>query len=398
MIEKLLQENIQEFIRQHANDDEQKLLLRQQTIFDVPASAIAWQIAGRRKAKIKIPLYYNTVNIVYPPGVNLEQSSSEQTAAFKASVLSEQSSATNSIIDLTGGFGIDSYFFSKKFDRITYVEPNSELLDYAKHNHTELGGKNIRHVNSTAEEFLKSLTDTVDCFYIDPSRRSASNNKVFKLSDCEPNVVTLLPEIFRRANYLMIKAAPLLDVQQALRELIFVKHVWVVSVSNEVKELLLLCEKDYKEQATITAVNLDSDQPTFTFQLADEQKAKALFSNPLAYLYEPNGSILKAGAFKSVAEKFALSKLHANTHLYTSDALINDFPGRIFKTEVLLKADAKAAASYFPDRKVNVITRNYPLSPDELKKKLKLQDGGEQYLIACSGEKQKFLIAASRLK
>lgn len=398
MIQKLLQKRVQEFIRQHANDDEQKLLLRQQTIFDVPASAIAWQIAGRRKAKIKIPIYYNTANIVYPPGVNLEQSSSEQTAAFKASVLSEQSSATSSLIDLTGGFGIDSYFFSKKFDRVTYVEPNSELLDYAKHNHSELGCKNIRHLNSTAEEFLESLTEAVDCFYIDPSRRSSSNNKVFKLSDCEPNVITLLPGIFKRANYLMIKAAPLLDVQQALRELIFVKHVWVVSVSNEVKELLLLCEKDYKEQATITAVNLESGHQPFTFQLADEQKTQALFSNPLAYLYEPNGSILKAGAFKSVAEKFALSKLHANTHLYTSDALINDFPGRIFKTEALLKADAKAVASYFPDRKVNVITRNYPLSPDELKKKLKLQDGGEQYLIACSGEKQKFLIAASRLK
>jgi 16S rRNA G966 N2-methylase RsmD len=398
MIEQLLQQNVQKFIEQHAQEDEQQLLLKHKIIFDIQASTIVWQISGRKKAKTKIPLYFTTPNILYPPGINLEQSSSEETATFKAFVLSNALISNDTLIDLTGGFGIDSLFFSKIFKRINYIEPNAELLKYAKHNHQVLGADNIEYSNSTSEDFLNSFTGQADCFFIDPSRRTTSNQKVFKLDDCEPNVVKLLSQIFEHSKTLLVKVAPLLDLQQGLLELKTVKNIWVVSVKNEVKELLFLCEKDFQGDPVTTAVNLSSDHETFSFKLSDEKSTQAEFSDPLIYTYEPNASILKAGAFKTIAKRFSLHKLHPSTHLYTSERLINSFPGRIFKTKALLKADVKSAASHFPDGKANVITRNYPLTPDELKKKLKLQDGGDKYLIGCSGEKQKFLIAAERLK
>lgn len=398
MIEQLLQKNVQDFIEQHAQDDEQQLLLKHKIIFDLPASIIAWQISGRKKARTKIPLYFNTPNIVYPPGINLEQSSSEETAIFKTSVLSGAINSGDTLIDLTGGFGIDSLFFSRVFHQVKYIESNAELIEYSRHNHQVLGAQNIEHIHSTAEDFLSSFTGQTDCFFIDPSRRTTSNQKVFKLADCEPNVVGLLPQIFEHSKNLLVKAAPLLDLQQGLLELKTVKHVWVISVKNEVKELLFLCEKDFQADAVITAVNLSSDHEVFSFKIAEEKITQAELSDPLIYLYEPNASILKAGAFKTIAWRFSLHKLHPSTHLYTSEQLINNFPGRIFKTEALLKADAKSAVIYFPDGKANVITRNYPLTPDELKKKLKLHDGGDDYLIGCSGQRQKFLIAASRIK
>lgn len=397
MITRLLQRNVQDFIEQHAQDDEQQLVLKHKTVFDVSVSLIAWQLSGKRKAKIKLPLYYTTKDIVYPPGINLEQSSSQQTAEFKASVLADIVTGKNSLIDLTGGFGIDSFFFSNVFQSIKYIEPNAALIAYTKHNHEVLNAKNILYNNTTAQEFLLTNKDSTDCVFIDPSRRAAAQ-KLVKLSDCEPDVIKLLPEIFNITSFLLIKTSPLLDIKQGIQELKSVRVVWVVSVENECKELLFLCEKDYAGEALIHAINLDTVQENFSFTLTEEKNSQPEFSEPLVYLYEPNASILKAGAFKQVGVKFSLNKLHSSTHLYTSKHLIEKFPGRIFKVTEILKSDPKVVASVFPSGKANVITRNYPLSPDELKKKLKLKDGGEDYLIGCSGEKEKFLIAATRLK
>jgi hypothetical protein len=398
MITQLLQQRVQDFIEQHVQDDEQQLVLKYKTLFDVPVSLIAWQISGKRKAKIKLPLYHNTKSIVYPPGINLEQSSSQQTAEFKATLLAELIPAKGSLIDLTGGFGVDSFLFSKAFQSIKYVEPNTELIDYARHNHKTLGANNIQYINAAAEEFLRTNNEKADCVFIDPSRRAASAQKAVKLSACEPDVTKLLPEIFNITYFLLIKTSPLLDIQQGIKELQFVRYVWAVSVENECKELLFLCEKDYENEAVINAINLDAVQDEFSFTLTEEKNSQPEFSGPLTYLYEPNASILKAGAFKHLAVKFSLNKLHPSTHLYTSDRLIENFPGRIFKVREILKSDPKLAAATFPSGKANVITRNYPLSPDELKKKLKLKDGGKDYLIGCSGEKEKLLIAAVRLK
>lgn len=397
MIELLLQPEVRNFIREHENEDERALLLKHKTLFNLPASLVANQIAGRRKAKAKLPLYYTTPGIVFPPGLNLEQSSSEETALFKTSLLGEILSEKKSVVDLTGGFGIDSFFLSKIFDQVDYIEPNAELLEYARHNHKTLGVHHINHHHTTAEHFLNS-TSQHDCVFIDPSRRTAANKKVFRLADCEPDIVNLLPKIFEHTDRLLIKTSPLLDIQHGIKELSSVKNVWVVSVDNDCKELLFLCEKGFAGEPAITAINLGTAHERFVFNFSDEKNAVTEFSEPLTYLYEPNASILKAGAFKRVAEIFALAKIHPNTHLYTSVNFIDGFPGRIFKINHTVKPEAKILADLLPEGKANVLTRNYPLSPDELKKKLKVNDGGKYYVIGFTGFKIRHFVIAERIK
>ncbi|HEU5292748.1 MAG TPA: SAM-dependent methyltransferase [Cyclobacteriaceae bacterium] len=398
MISSLLQPEVQQFILEHENDDEKNLILKHRTIHGVPSSAIAEQIIGRRKAKAKLPLYYVTPGIIYPPGLNLEQSSSQETAVFKANTLHSIVGPDKTLADLTGGLGIDSLFFSRTFNKVCYIEPNSRLLSVAQHNHEILQAKNIDYYNSTATDFLKSLREKVGCVFIDPSRRSNSNQKVFRLSDCEPNVLELVEEVFQKTDFLLIKTAPLLDILQGAKELKNVEKVWVVSVNNECKELLFLCRKDFEGEPVIVAINLQTDQPELEFKLSEEKETTATFSEPLTYLYEPNASVLKAGAFKLVSEKFLVLKLHPSTHLYTSDNLIKNFPGRIFKIIKPVKADPKSLKEFFTEGNANVITRNYSLTPEELKKKTKLKDGGEHYLVGFSGQKEKYLVAAKRLK
>jgi len=398
MIASLLQPEVQQFIREHEQDDEKKLILKHRTIHNVPSSIIAEQIIGRRKAKTKLPLYYSSQGIVYPPGLNLEQSSSEETAVFKAKTLKSIIGADNEIADLTGGFGIDSFFFSRVFNKVHYIEPNASLLSVARHNHETLQAKNIEYHNSNAEDFLRSFPKKLDCVFIDPSRRTKSNQKVFKLSDCEPDVPGLLSTVFQKADCLLIKTSPLLDIQQGIRELKNVERVWVISVENECKELLFFCQKGFVAEPMINAINLHHDPVSFEFSLSEEKETVAKFSEPLTFLYEPNASILKAGAFKLVGEKFSIFKLHPSTHLYTSQELIQNFPGRIFKITHPVKPDSKTLKEIFTEGKANVITRNYPLSPEELKKKTKLKDGGDLYLIGFTTQKEKCLVASTRIK
>jgi 16S rRNA G966 N2-methylase RsmD len=397
MIEKLAQKEVQEFILGHEHDDEKVLVLKHKTILGLPASLIAEQISARRKAKSKLPLYYTAANIIYPPGLNLEQSSSERTALFKSEIITNVIPSRNTVADVTGGLGIDTFFLSKAFKQAYHVEPNSALQKIAAHNHSLLGAQHIVYKTETAEEFISSSNEKLDCVFIDPSRRSAGQ-KVFKLSDCEPNIVELLPRFFERSNYVLIKTSPLLDIQNGLSELQGVEKVWVVSVDNECKELLFFCNKSFHGEAEIIAVNLsDKNQHDFRFTFSKEKSITSTFSEPLNFIYEPNASILKAGAFKSLGELFYLNKIQTNTHLYTSSDLVADFPGRVFQILGSVK-DGKEIREIFKEGKANVITRNYPLSPEQLKKKLKLNDGGDLYLLAFSGEKKKFMLACNRVR
>jgi len=394
----LLQPEVQQFILEHEQDDEKKLVLQHRTIYGVPTSLLAEQISGRRKAKIKLPRYYKSQNIIYPPGLSLEQSSSEETAVFKAKTLNSILGTDKIVADLTGGFGVDSLFLSNFFKKVLYVEPGASLLSIARHNHETLQADNIEYHHNTAAEFLQPLVGKFDCVFIDPSRRNKSSQKVFRLSACEPDVTNLLSTIFQKSDCVLIKTSPLLDIQQGIKELQHVEKVWVVSVDNECKELLFFCRKGFVNEPGVIAVNLQSNHSEFGFKLSDEKEAVAKFSEPLTYLYEPNASILKAGAFKLIGEKFSLFKLHASTHLYTSKELNQDFPGRIFKMIRAVKPDAKILKEIFTEGKANVITRNYPLSAEELKKKAKLKDGGVLYLIGFSGQAEKYLVAAERIK
>lgn len=396
----LLEKDVQQFIVEHEQADGTTIALLPKTVKNVPPNWLAAQIIGRQKVKAKIPTYYQGEAILYPPSLNIEQSSSQATALFKAGMLADILPYKKSVADLTGGFGVDSFFLSQRCQSLIHVEPNAELQQLAAHNHRQLGAQNIQYVNQKAEDFLKTLQERVDLFYIDPSRRK-EGQKVFSLNDCEPNIETLQETIFAKANILILKAAPLLDLHSGIKSLHFTKKVFVVSVNNECKELLFLCEKDFSEEPEINAINLTNEGEqisSYAFTFSQEREAAASFNEPQSYLYEPNASILKAGAFKSMAQSFGLDKLAPSTHLYTSKTLIENFPGRIFKLVTLVKADSKSVFTLLPDGKANVLTRNYPMKPEELKKKLKLQDGGDAYLIGFSGTQSKYLALCSRVK
>jgi hypothetical protein len=399
-ISAITQEPVQAFLIEHENDDEKKLVLKQKEINGIPTSAIATQLIGRRKAKAKLPTWYKTRGIVYPPAINLEQCSSEATAIYKTQIINSFLSIRHKAADLTGGFGVDTYFLSFLFEFIYYTEPNTTLFEITRHNHRQLGVYNILYHNLPGEDFLKQIDNDFDLIYIDPSRRDEMSRKVYRLSDCIPDINKLQPDLFHKSRFVLVKASPLLDLQQGLREIQCVKRVFVVSVHNECKELLFLTEKNYSEEPIVEAVDLYENgkvRSTFHFSLSEERKASVISDEPGGFLYEPNTSILKAGAFKLIAEKFGLTKLASNTHLYTSSALVPDFPGKTFLIECL-NPDSKQLNERLPDGQVNVVSRNYPLTTDEIKKKWQLRDGGEKFLIAFSTTKRKHLALCAKVK
>ncbi|MDL5048580.1 hypothetical protein QQ054_21430 [Oscillatoria amoena NRMC-F 0135] len=400
MLLKLTHPAIQQFIRSHEGDDLRELVLRTRPVNGIPAAVIANQINCRRKAREKLPLWYSMNGIIYPPAVNLEQSSSETTARYKTEILHHALRKKNPVdsgVDLTAGFGVDSFFLSGLTRKFHHVEPDADLLEIAQFNHNLLGKTSIHYHQQSADEFLSAAIVPFDFIYIDPSRRNSANKKLFRLRDCEPDVVRLLPALITKADVVLIKTSPLLDIQRGVRELASVSDVFVISVENECKEVLFLCRKNVADEPLIHAIKLNGSVEKFVFKFSEEKQVASDFSKPQAYIYEPNACFLKSGAFKLVGSTFHLAKLHRNTHLYTSDVLHSDFPGRIFSVKSYVVA--KNAHRFFPSGKANVITRNYPLTAEALKKKLKLKDGGEDYLIAATGASDKrYLLAALRLK
>jgi len=394
--EKIAGNEIQTYLFRQGEGDIPSLHLRSSEMFGLPFKLLAGQLSARKKAAVKLPSFYQTKGILYPPSVNLEQSSSEPTGNFKAETIVRLIVKSNATVaDLTGGFGVDSLFLSRKAAAVDYVEPDRGLLDIARHNLNLMGCANIEYHQTSAKEFLNSCKGTYDLIYLDPSRRDAHSKKVFRLTDCEPDINELLPQIFRFTEFVLIKTSPLLDIQQGLNELRAIKKVIVVSVRDECKELLFLMHKGFSGEPIIETYNLDKFgqvKQSFSFTSDEEKAAASDFSEPLNYLYEPNASILKAGAFKSIGKKFGLQKLQANTHFYTSSLVKENFPGRVFKIDQL-EFDPKN----FPERKANVVTRNYPLKAEELKKKLKVSDGGEKYIIGFSSARRKYVVLATRL-
>lgn len=400
-IELIAGREAQQFIHDHEATDHKQFAFSQKTILGISPILIANQLAARKKAKEKFPSIYKTDGIVYPPSINLEQSSSELAAQFKAGVLNELSTPLHSGVDLTSGLGIDSFFISRIFENWTSVEPDISLLNISEHNHSKLGATNILYEGESAENFLSASQASFDFIFIDPSRRLESK-KVFRFIDGQPNVVALLPSLLKRSSAVMIKASPLLDLQQGVKDLVSVRKIYVVAIDDEVKEVLFFCQPGTSSPPEIEAVNLSTSaasQPADRFQLSFALEAASVsqFSPPQKYLYEPAPWVLKAGAFKLAGQRFNLSKLSASTHLYTSNELRNDFPGRIFVT-ISLQPKQSELAKLLPSMKANVITRNYPLSVAELRKKLKVHDGGDRYVIGFSGQKEKFVAVVDRIK
>lgn len=386
-------EAAQDFVEAHALTDVTRLALKYKDVDGVPISLLIDQILGRRKAKTKIPEFYHESRIVFPPSLNLEQSSSEATAQWKASLILPGTTG----VDLSGGFGVDARWMSRRFDQYEFVEPDASLLAMAQHNLRTLGCTNIIYHARTAEQFLETSTRTFDFIYVDPSRRNKRSNRVVTFENCQPDVIRLLDLLYRKTGTLMIKASPLLDIDAGLISLRRKFRVIVLAVKNECKEVLFIKDSTINDNnTTIEAIDIGADVE-FRFSQEEEKLASATIGPAEKFIYEPNAAVLKAGAFKLLTSRYGAKKLHANTHLYTSGNLIEGFPGRCFEVETELKPDRKAAESNFPDGYANVISRNHPLSADELKKKMGLADGGNFYLIAFSSTSGRHLVRARRV-
>jgi hypothetical protein len=354
---------------------------------------VADQWIARQKARYKLPTWYANPDIIYPAPLSVEQSSSETTAHYKSKLFAD--STHKKLIDLTGGMGVDTSTFAQHYSQIIYVERNEALCQIARHNFDVLGFKNIEVVNQEAGNFLNQTTiepDT-DC-YLDPGRRDASKNKVFRIEDCEPNIL----EIRHQLGNFLIKYSPILDIKQAIEQLKPLSNVFVVAIENEVKELLFLKKNITVAEPVIGCLNFQNDNTFqfFRFMYELEQGTQATYSTPLKYIYEPNAAILKAGAFKLITKFYHVEKLAPNSHLYTSDQLETDFPGRTFICESVCKFDKKEILSNLPSNQANVSTRNFPMKPDEIKKKLGLKDGGDIYLFATENYHQQKIVLICR--
>lgn len=367
------------FIQQHLQAAPTSLLLK----YGKEKEFLIGQIESRQKARHKLPTWYTEPHLVFPSAVSVEQSSSELTGHYKASLV-----AGTHLIDATGGMGIDSYFFSQRCESVTYVEQNEKLVQLAQHNFEVLKAGNIRCIQGNSIDFLRQLEGKTDWIYVDPARRAADNRRVVGLKDCEPDVVEHLPLLLQKAKHILIKASPLLDIKQTIIDLPFITTVHVVAVENECKELLFKIEQgeSLSKGFFIKTINFKNDgsRQVFDFQWKEEATMAVSLSDPQRYVYEPNVAILKAGAFKTIAKTFQLMKIAPHSHLYTSENLKSDFPGRIFEVQAIVKADSKALAPYLPDGKANLTVRNFPTTTDELRKKLKLKDGGDVYLLATT--------------
>lgn len=372
------------YIWLHRDQPATAIALRKAPVPGWSMADIARQVEALQKIKVKAPSWYRE-GIVLPPGLPLEQCSSEATARFKAGLFSGQQ-----LLDLTGGLGVDTFCWAESFAAVDCVEQQAELYAAARHNFELLGRHNVTCHHCTAEDFLAQAGDArYDLIYLDPARRDAHQQRVFRLSDCSPDVVALKQTLFGLSDRVLVKTAPMLDLQLALGQLERVAQVWVVALGDECKEVLYLLDKNQSlppEKTPIAAVQIGKAGQTgsleFTFEA--ERSAVAPLSAPLQYLYEPNAAILKAGAFRSFAVHYGLAKLHPHSHLYTAAERREDVPGRCFEVLGVCKYDKKAVGALVPNGSANIAARNFPDAPEAVRKRLGLKSGGDTYLFATT--------------
>lgn len=376
-----------EFILRHREEDVRILALKGTRDGDIDLTLALTQIEGWQKAQGKIPTWSRTQDIIYPAHLPMEQCSSELTALYKKEVMASSGTEHLTFADLTGGLGIDCSFVAPLYNKVEYVERQETLCQLAKHNFRVLGLKQINVHHQDATGFLESM-EPVDWIFIDPARRDKGGNKVAALADCEPNLLEIKHLLLRKARHTMVKLSPMLDITQAVEQLGNVASVHVVSVDNECKELLLIMSEQAEAKIPITCVNLftgEMERQTFCFSREEEQSLSGTFAFPKSYLYEPNASLMKAGAFKSLGKHFGLDQLHPSSHLYTSDKDIDNFPGRAFLIEGASTFGKKELKNLLAGvEKANLATRNFPIGVNELRKKLKLREGGDIYLFATT--------------
>lgn len=389
----LLHPEIQKFITANIGGDSSKLALQKNPFPDVNWIAILNQITAKTRAKDKLPTFFRTENIIYPNKISVEQTSSEKTALYKASIVSGET-----LIDLTGGFGVDDFYFSKVMEKVIHCEIDTELSNIVKHNFEALEVKNIQCESGDSYAFLEKSQSKLDWIYIDPSRRNDTKGKVFMLKDCLPNVPELLPFYFTKSDNILIKTAPILDISAGLLELSNVKCIHIVAVDNEVKELIWELSKSFSGATSIKTINITNDKnEDFSFEL----NSNIQFPNyglPKKYLYEPNSAIMKSGGFDEIGIQYQIDKLHKHSHLYTSDNKI-DFPGRIFEIQNTISYSKIEMKTFLENKKANITTRNFPDSVEEIRKKWKIKDGGNSYCFFTTDmNNHKIVLICTKIK
>ena len=370
----LLHSDVQAFINANLNTDLPRLVLKGSPFKELKIQELAEQIVSKSRCRQKLPSWYATEGIYYPKAINIEQSSSEITARYKSGLV-----RGNKMADLSGGFGVDSYYFSKRFNWVTHCEIDAELSAIVAHNFQVFGLTNVHCLPVDGISFVQTSTEPFDWLYIDPSRRSDMKGKVFLLEDCVPNVVRHLDLLLSKTKHLMIKLSPMLDLHSAVNSLEFVREIHVVAHLNEVKELLIIIEKGFAGPLNIKAVNFIKNQMDH-FEAALPSSASSNYSFPKSYLYEPNAAILKAGLFNEVSNQLKVFKLHVNSHLYTSDTLVS-FPGRRFMILASFKYNPKEIKKNFHVKKANITTRNFHETVAQIRTRTGIKEGGMDYLF-----------------
>ena len=375
MNKNIFNKSVQDYITKNLSTDVFKVILKKQIFPKVTNKEIAEQISAKAKSKKKLPTYFNTPNIYFPNKVNIEQNSSEKTAEFKSKIVTG-----NTMIDATGGFGVDSMYFSKEFKKTVYIEENKELFEIVKVNSNKLGLNNIKHLNDDGIEYVKKIDTVIDLLYIDPSRRNKENKKVHFLSDCTPLIDYDLIESLQNFKTILIKCSPIIDLKKTINDLKVVSKIYIVGINNEVKEVLFKLNKQSNNDIKIKCIDLSNRDLDFEFNINEiDNKKNNDNSEVLNYLYEPNSMILKSGAFGLICDRYDVKKLNTNSHLYTSKELI-DFPGRVFTVNSVVNY-SKRNLKDLNISKANITTRNFPIDVKDIRKKSEILDGGEDYLF-----------------
>ena len=404
----MMNQATQDFIRQHQDEDVRQLAFLGSKNPEVDMPFALDQIRGRKMARAKLPRWANIDGIIYPPHISMEQCSSESTALYKAELAARllglpasSSSEEIGFVDLTGGFGVDfSYIASRLGMSSMYVERQAHLCEAAKENFERLGLKNAIVKNEDGIEVLHSLKE-LKLIFIDPARRDDAGNKVVSLKDCTPDVTVLQEEMLSKADYVIIKLSPMLDWHRAISELSHVREVHIISVNNECKELLLVlsvrnmgdmeassADGEVKHAGNLRIYCINDAQSFVCDELDMESSSVKIAPSPLEemqYLYEPNASLMKAGCFGVLSERYDARMLSKNSHLFVSREPIAAFPGRSFRIIAVSSFNKKELKRHLSGiTKANIATRNFPLSVAELRKRLKLKDGGETYIFATT--------------
>ncbi len=383
---------LQDFIVRHESASAEELLLHARRYPDIDMAFAVDQIIARRHIKEKLPLWYQNRDIVFPSRIAAEQCSSEITASYKQQLIKGER-----VCDLTGGLGVDSWYLAQKAREVVYVERLPEYCTAAAHNFNALRATNIRVINSDCREIPESIE--TDTFYIDPARRSDTNKRLFALSDCEPNILELKKSLLRHAQRLIVKISPMADLTETLRLLPETIEIHILAVKNECKELLFVLENTPQKIQIHTRAFHARGCQEYSFSPQEEKEAPLLLAeNPGTYLYEPNAALLKSGAFKSVAVRFHLLKLHRHSHLYTSDTYCGNFPGRKFLIRESLPFTGKLLKQLRKNTpQANIAVRNFPMTVEQIRKTSGIADGGETYLFATTlADARRFLFLCEK--